>query len=102
MITELVIIVLAAVCIVALRVLGKVYKHNRLKLRAQSHGTNSFNEKVNTLIAWRDQIENMPNGYDKMKAKELWLKELDALLASNPLQQPDVLNNIIQFRQFQR
>jgi len=45
------------------------------------------------------EIENMPEGYAKMIAKDLWFRELDKLMKPDTKNHPGPSSNIIPFHQ---
>lgn len=98
MMTTLILAALIAACLTGLWVLSKARSHNQLPLRPALNSDASFSEKVKALTAWRDEIDGMVPSYEKMQAKELWLKELNSLLSNASPYQHQELNNIIQFK----
>jgi hypothetical protein len=59
-------------------------------------------EKFNALVIRNALIDDMPPGYDKFKAKEMLIKEVETLLLENPTLHRAQSSNIIQLRQLVR
>jgi hypothetical protein len=79
----------------------KVKQINAVPHKAERTTAPEFNDRLKTLACERLAIEREPNSYQKVKAQEQWLKDLNSLLAqaSNEQQYDET---VIQFKQFRR
>jgi len=92
---------MAIYVVLGLALVVKAKRFNSISCNPEPEKSAEFNEKLNKLACLRIEIENMPAGYRKVKAQEMWLKELNTLMASDD-QHRQPAENVVQFRHINR